>query len=71
MLLWKIILCVVIHTLMLAINSTPLHFFSNYKEKIHMYVVEGAGRKAKWMVLQCINGVGLNPVEGRTKIWQF
>ena len=31
-------------------------------------VVEGAGRKAKRMVLQCINGVGSNPVEGRTKI---
>jgi hypothetical protein len=30
-------------------------------------VVEGAGRKAKRMVLQCINGVGSNPVEGRTK----
>jgi hypothetical protein len=29
-------------------------------------VVEGAGRKAKRMVLQCINGVGSNPVEGRT-----
>ena len=34
-------------------------------------VVEGAGRKAKQMVLQCINGVGSNPVEGRTKIWQL
>jgi hypothetical protein len=31
-------------------------------------VVEGAGRKAKRMVLQCINGVGSNPVEERTKI---
>ena len=31
-------------------------------------MVEGAGRKAKRMVLQCINGVGSNPVEGRTKI---
>jgi hypothetical protein len=30
-------------------------------------VVEGAGRTAKRMVLQCINGVGSNPVEGRTK----
>ena len=30
-------------------------------------MVEGAGRKAKRMVLQCINGVGSNPVEGRTK----
>ena len=31
-------------------------------------VVWGAGRKAKRMALQCINGVGSNPVEGRTKI---
>ena len=31
-------------------------------------VVQGAGRKAKRMVLQCINGVGSNPVEGRAKI---
>jgi hypothetical protein len=31
-------------------------------------VVYGAGRKAKRMVLQCINGVGSNPVNGRTKI---
>jgi hypothetical protein len=31
-------------------------------------VVEDAGRKAKRMVLQCINGVGSNPVEERTKI---
>jgi hypothetical protein len=30
-------------------------------------VVYGAGRKAKRMVLQCINGVGSNSVEGRTK----
>ena len=30
--------------------------------------VAGAGRKAKRMVLQCINGVGSNPVEERTKI---
>jgi hypothetical protein len=26
------------------------------------------GRKAKRIVLQCINGVGSNPVEGRNKI---
>jgi hypothetical protein len=30
-------------------------------------VVEDAGRKAKRMVLQRINGVGSNPVKGRTK----
>jgi hypothetical protein len=34
-------------------------------EEIESY---SAGRKAKRMVLQCINGVGSNPVEGRTKI---
>ena len=34
-------------------------------------MVLGAGRKAKRMVLQCINGVGSNPVEGRTKILQL
>ena len=28
---------------------------------------KGVGRKAKRIVLQCINGVGSNPVEGRTK----
>ena len=31
-------------------------------------VVQGAGRKAKRLVLKCINGVGSNLVEGRTKI---
>ena len=31
----------------------------------------GTGRKAKRMVLQCINGAGSNPVEGRTKICQL
>ena len=30
-------------------------------------VVWGAGHKAKRLVLQCINGVSSNPVEGRTK----
>ena len=34
-------------------------------------VVKGAGRKAKRMVLQCINGVSSNPVEGRAKICQL
>ena len=34
-------------------------------------VFQGAGRKAKRMVLQCINGVSSNPVEGRTKILQL
>ena len=32
-------------------------------------MVECAGHKAKRLVLQCINGVGSNPVEGRTKIF--
>ena len=31
-------------------------------------VLDAAGRKAKRMVPQCTNGVGSNPVEGRTKI---
>ena len=31
-------------------------------------VVQGAGHKAKRLVLQCINGVSSNPVEGRTQI---
>ena len=30
--------------------------------------IEGTGHKAKRLVLQCNNGVGSNPVEGRTKI---
>ena len=34
-------------------------------------VVLGAGHKAKRLVLQCINAVSSNPVEGRTKIWQL
>ena len=42
--------------------------------KLHFYgvdAVEGAGIKAKRLLLQCINGVSSNPVEGRTKIWQL
>ena len=31
-------------------------------------VVKGTGRKANRVVLQCINGVGSNPVEGRITI---
>ena len=34
-------------------------------------MVEGAGRKAKRMALQCINGVSSNPVEGKTQICQL
>ena len=34
--------------------------------KLYIYIY--IGRKAKRMVLQCNNGVGSNPVEGRTKI---
>ena len=34
-------------------------------------VVYDAGHKAKRLVLQCINGVSSNPVEGRTKNWQL
>ena len=36
-----------------------------------MDVAEGAGHKAKQLLLQCINGVSSNPVEGRTKICQI
>jgi len=48
-------------------------FFSFYLD-IWTYgadVVEGAGHKAKRLVLQCINGLSSNPVEGRTQIWQL
>ena len=45
---------------------------SNLHADVYIYgcgrVVQDAGRKAKRMVLQCINGVGSNPVEGRTNI---
>ena len=34
-------------------------------------MVQGAGHKAKRLVLPCINGVSSNPVEGRTKICQL
>ena len=34
-------------------------------------MVYGAGHKAKRLVLQCINGVSSNPVDGRTKICQL
>ena len=46
------------------------------KPAVYIYVyigrvVYGAGHKAKRLVLQCINGVSSNPVEGRTKICQL
>ena len=34
-------------------------------------MVKGTGHKAKRLVLQCINGVNSNPVEGRTKHCQL
>ena len=34
-------------------------------------VVQGAGHQVKRLVLQCINAVSSNPVEGRTKIVQL
>ena len=34
-------------------------------------MVEGAGHTAKRLVLQCINGVSSNSVEGRTNICQL
>ena len=42
--------------------------------KLYFYiadVAEWSRSKAKRMVLQCINGVSSNPVEGRTKICQL
>ena len=47
-----------------------MSFLPTLHVDIYIYrvdVVEGAGRKTKRMVLQCINGVGSNPVQGRTK----
>ena len=41
--------------------------FLNWFIKYIVYIYS----KAKRMVLQCNNGVGSNPVEGRTKIWQL
>ena len=37
-------------------------------DKVCYFYEDNAGRKVKRMVLQCINGVGSNPVKGRTKI---
>ena len=34
-------------------------------------MVKGAGHKAKRLVLQCINGVSSNTVEGRTNLCQL
>ena len=34
-------------------------------------LVQGAGEQAKRLMLQCINGVSSNPIEGRTKICQL
>jgi hypothetical protein len=53
-----------------SVASFFLHFYLECWYK-GVDVVEGAGHKAKRMVLQCINGVGSNPVEGRTKILQL
>ena len=52
-------------TLISFVNFSPDILMNS---KYIVDVVEGAGRKAKRMVLQCINGVGSNPVEGRKKI---
>jgi hypothetical protein len=46
-----------------VIIEIKMFFFSAKKQ-----YKKCAGRKAKRMVLQCNNGVGSNPVEGRTKI---
>ena len=58
----EILLKVALSTITLTLYSTHIYIYKGVD------VVEGAGRKAKRMVLQCINGVGSNPVEGRTKI---
>ena len=47
-------------------------FFIELYIYIYIYIGSGcgrvvAGRKAKRMMLQCINGVSSNPVEGRKK----
>ena len=54
-------------------NSNTNTVWINFQTYIYIgggcgRVVQGAGRKAKRLVLQCINGVSSNPVEGRTKI---
>jgi hypothetical protein len=49
----------------------PLSMTILLQDYIYIYIEApflGSGCKAKRMVLQCINGVGSNPVEGRTKI---
>ena len=49
--------------------ATGTYFVSSCKSNHHtIQSDEEVSTKAKRMVLQCINGVGSNPVEGRTKI---
>jgi hypothetical protein len=50
-----------------TIKQTNKNIVADWLDEI-LILKAGAGRKAKRMVLQCINGVGSNPVEGRTKI---
>ena len=46
-----------------------VYVFGSHRSCIYIYIyIYSTVRKAKRMVLQCINGVGSNPVEGRTKI---
>jgi hypothetical protein len=47
-------------------TSNTMHLLQ--KERFATIRPKQPPRKAKRMVLQCINGVGSNPVEGRTKI---
>ena len=64
----EILLKVVLNTINLCLVITIKNSFIYIY--IYMDVVEWS-RVLDVMVLQCINGVGSNPVEGRTKIWQL
>ena len=55
----------------LELDFRAVKFLFFPRQDLNLVEWSDAGRKAKRMVLQCINGVGSNPVEGRTKIWQL
>ena len=50
---------------MIRLNTTKKVTNDNIPES------RGEWSRAQRMLLQCINGVGSNPVEGRTKNWQL
>jgi hypothetical protein len=58
----------VYHYICLARKDTTTIIEATFLGSRYGCVVSGAGRKSKRLVLQCINGVGSNPVEGRTQI---